>query len=142
VACNPIITPGVQQFIRDLDAGDRLAVMALIAALKEHGFGLTAPLVKRIVSSDFHNLKELRKQTNDKLFRILFAFDINRDPILLYAGDKREVGYDDFYTVGIPIADQLFKAHQKKLKDIRKAAEEDERKRSKVKGAKRPKKGK
>ena len=46
---------------------------------------------------------------------IFFAFDPNREAILLAGGDKR--GNKRFYEALVPIADQLYERH---LKGIRK----------------------
>ncbi len=54
-------------------------------------------------------MKELRIQNKQRLFRILFAFDYDRNAILLAGGDKR--GDKRFYEKMIPLADALFYEH-------------------------------
>ena len=57
-------------------------------------------------------MKELRIQNRQRLFRILFAFDPDRQAILLVGGDKR--GDKRFYQKMIPLADALLDEHLEK----------------------------
>lgn len=127
MACKPILKPQVSEYIRGLTKTDQHSVLALIGALKEHGIELKAPMVHRINHAKTHNMKELRKHANDKHFRILFAFDSNRDPVLLHAGDKQEIGWEEFYAVGIPLADELFLQHQQALAKQKTEAEKSKK---------------
>jgi hypothetical protein len=51
-------------------------------------------------------MKELRVQHDGNPYRILFAFDPQRQAVLLIGGNKR--GDKRWYEVNIPIADRLF----------------------------------
>jgi len=73
------------------------------------GPSLGRPHVDVINDSKHKNMKELRIQNKQRLFRILFAFDPDRKAILLIGGDKR--GDKRFYERMIPLADALFDEH-------------------------------
>ena len=59
-------------------------------------------------------MKELRVQFRGDPWRILFAFDTNRAAVLLVGGNKR--GERRWYKAHVPIADERFKLHLKRLK--------------------------
>ena len=98
-----ILEPEVSAWILDLpdDTYDR--VEAAIDMLAEAGPGLGRPLVDTITGSRHQNMKELRVGT----CRILFAFDPERNAILLVAGDKRG-NWRAWYPPAIALADQRF----------------------------------
>src|SRR5207248_214925 len=72
-------------------------------------------------------LRELRAHSSSTMLRIFYAFDRERDAVLLIGGDK--TGDDRFYERMIPLAEQLFaeylrerteaigKGHEQGLKD-------------------------
>lgn len=78
-------------------------VMAAVEMLEEHGPSLGRPLVDTITGSRHPNMKELRVGT----LRALFAFDPNRQAVILLGGDKRD-DWTGWYERNIPIADDLF----------------------------------
>jgi hypothetical protein len=57
-------------------------------------------------------------QHKGKPWRILFAFDPNRNVVVLVGGTK--VGKEDWYDVHIPIADQRFAQYLSRLKKPKK----------------------
>ena len=66
--------------------------------------------------STYSNMKELRFDAADGVWRVAFAFDPRRHAILLVAGDKSGVSQQRFYRQLIDKADERFKAHLAKLK--------------------------
>ena len=52
----------------------------------------------------------------DGVWRVAFAFDPNRDAILLVAGDKSGIAQDRFYKRLIAQADRRYAAHLQRLK--------------------------
>jgi hypothetical protein len=76
------------------------------------------PYVDTIEASAFRNMKELRVQYKGKPWRILFAFDPNRNAVLLVGGTK--VGKENWYDVHIPIADHRFAQYLSSLKKPKK----------------------
>lgn len=73
--------------------------------LAEEGPVLPRSLVDRIKGSRHHNMKELRPASaGSSELRILFAFDPQRQAVLLVAGDKSG-NWKRWYETNIPIAD-------------------------------------
>ena len=58
-------------------------------------------------------MKELRGNVGDRQLRVLYAFDPRRTAILLIGGDKS--GNPKWYEQFVPIADDLFDEHMKRL---------------------------
>jgi hypothetical protein len=91
-------------------------VIAAVELLGEHGPQLGRPLVDAVVGSRHKNMKELRPGSSGRSeLRILFTFDPRRKAILLVAGDKAG-NWNKWYRTNIPIADDRFDDHLKKLK--------------------------
>jgi hypothetical protein len=74
--------------------------------LEAQGASLSRPHVDTIKGSTFSNMKELRVQHDGNPYRLLFAFDPQRQAVLLLGGNKR--GDKRWYDVNIPIADRRF----------------------------------
>jgi len=69
-----------------------------------------------VVGSRHANLKELRPGSTGRTeIRVLFAFDLKREAILLVGGDKSD-DWSGWYETNIPIADDRFDEHQKRLR--------------------------
>ncbi|MEW6184979.1 MAG: type II toxin-antitoxin system RelE/ParE family toxin [Thermodesulfobacteriota bacterium] len=83
--------------------------------LREIGPSLGRPWVDSIQKSRHQNMKELRVQNKQRLFRIFFAFDPRKEVILLIGGDKR--GDKRFFQKMIPLADRLYDKHLEKFED-------------------------
>lgn len=88
------------------------SILSHIMVLEEFGPTLGRPYVDHIKQSKYSNMKELRVQNKNRVFRIFFAFDPRQTGILLIGGDKR--GDKNFYKTMIPIADQLYEIHLNK----------------------------
>ena len=68
-----------------------------------------------LTGSRHKNLKELHPGSSGRSeIRILFAFDPRRQAILLVAGDKAGA-WKKWYSKNIPLADDLFDDHVKRL---------------------------
>lgn len=84
-------------------------VAAALDLLEESGPMLGRPLVDTIQGSTLPNLKELRPGSRGRSeIRILFAFDPQRQAILLVAGDKAS-SWTRWYTRNIPIAEDRYR---------------------------------
>ena len=105
-------TEEIAEWIKKLDEDAKEAILKSLLILQEIGSSLGRPYVDTINESKHKNMKELRIQNRQRLFRILFAFDPDRKAILLIGGDKR--GDKRFYQKMIPIADALFDKHMEK----------------------------
>ncbi|QWN07035.1 type II toxin-antitoxin system RelE/ParE family toxin [Xanthomonas citri] len=125
-----------QELLDGLTEAERVRITGAMLVLQQKGPTLGRPLVGLLEGSRHKNMKELRVQCVDKLFRILFAFDRNRRAILLIGGDKLAYGVEQFYIDFIPIADDLFDAHIEKTNAAATSAKKAVVK--KTKGKKRP----
>lgn len=97
------------EWMKGLDEDAKEAIFKGLLILREIGPSLGRPHADAVKESRHKNMKELRVQNKQRLFRILFAFDCDRSAILLVGGDKR--GDKRFYEKMIPIADDLFDEH-------------------------------
>lgn len=85
--------------------------------LRDHGPTAGRPFVDTLEGSRHKNMKELRPRatTGGAHIRVLFAFDIRSQAIMLVAGDKTG-NWTKWYAKNIPAADDLFDEHQDKLR--------------------------
>ncbi|WP_102142288.1 type II toxin-antitoxin system RelE/ParE family toxin [Mycobacterium hubeiense] len=101
-------------------------LIAALEQLEEHGPVTRRPFVDTLEGSKHPNMKELRLRPTKAgaHIRVLFAFDIEARAIMLVAGDKAG-NWSKWYAKHIPIADDLFTAHQERLlKEQDKAAKD------------------
>jgi hypothetical protein len=84
-----------------------------IDELRFGGPALGRPRVDAVRGSRHSRMKELRVQSRGNPIRIFFAFDPRRVAILLLAGEK--TGDMRFYERMIPLADDLYEEHLKKI---------------------------
>lgn len=94
-------------------------LLARLKVLGQFGPRLGRPNVDTLDGSEFSNMKELRFQL-DGVWRFAFAFDPERNAIVLCGGNKE--GDKRFYRSLIARADRRYKAHiaslhRKKSKD-------------------------
>ena len=89
---------------------------ATLIALREFGPTLGRPEVDTLKDSKFANMKELRFRAAGGVWRVAFAFDPERDAILLVAGDKSGGSEKRFYRELIRKADERFDTHLAHLK--------------------------
>lgn len=105
----------VADWLALLDSDSRDQVVAALELLEGSGPQLGRPLADTVNGSRHRNLKELRPGSSGQTeLRILFAFDPVRKAILLVAGDKAG-NWNRWYSKNIPIADDLFDDHLRKL---------------------------
>jgi len=91
-------------------------ILALSRLLQQFGPQLGRPRVDTLNGSSHANMKELRFDAADGVWRVAFAFDPKRKAILLVAGDKSGVSEKRFYRELIRKADERFDAHLARLK--------------------------
>jgi hypothetical protein len=91
-------------------------IVAISLLLMELGPGLGRPHVDTLDGSKYANMKELRFAADDGVWRVAFAFDPERQAVLLIAGDKSGVSQKRFYKSLIARADARFAEHLKMLK--------------------------
>lgn len=109
----------VESWLDELDQGSYEQVVAALELLAERGPQLGRPLVDTVKTSRHKNMKELRPGSRGRSeLRILFAFDFERNAVLLIAGDKSR-NWKKWYEVNIPVADSRFDEHVRMLKGER-----------------------
>lgn len=96
---------------------DELAAMILL--LKAAGPQLKRPRSDTLNGSKHANMKELRFDADDGVWRVAYAFDPERKAVLLIAGDKSGVSEDKFYKRLIKRADARFDEHLAALDEAR-----------------------
>ena len=86
-----------------------------VQLLQAFGPTLTRPHADVIVQSPHPNMKEPRGKVQERLLRVLYAFNPKRTAILLIGGDK--TGDAGWYDRCVPLADDLFDRHLRELEE-------------------------
>lgn len=89
----------------------RESVYVAMGLLEKLGPGLGRPYVDTLYGSAFPNMKELRIQHSGDPVRAFFAFDPERNAIVLCAGDKTGLNEKRFYKKMIAQADSEYRQH-------------------------------
>ena len=90
-------------------------LLAHARLLEEFGPQLGRPRADTLNGSRHANMKELRFDANDGVWRVAFAFDPRRKAILLVCGDKSGGSEKRFYKQLIKKADARFDDHLARL---------------------------
>ncbi len=90
-----------------------------IEMLETFGPMLGRPTVDTLKDSRHSNMKELRFDADNGVWRTAFAFDPERKAILLVAGDKSGTSQKRFYKQLIKKADERFTEHLEQLKETK-----------------------
>jgi len=86
-------------------------LLAHAQLLAEFGPNLGRPTVNTLKGSRHANMKELRFAWNGQVWRVAFAFDPQRQAILLVGGDKCGADQRRFYKRLITVADERYDDH-------------------------------
>ena len=86
-------------------------LLAIAKLLGEFGPRLGRPYVDTLKGSQYANMKEMRFSASDGEWRAAFAFDTQREAIILVAGDKSGGSQKRFYKQLIAKADSRFSEH-------------------------------
>ncbi|WP_211451560.1 type II toxin-antitoxin system RelE/ParE family toxin [Collimonas antrihumi] len=115
-----------------VDVQDEL--LAVAAAVKELGPAADRPHVGTLENPRHPNMKELRFKANNgaEIWRAAFAFDPDREAVILVAADKQGIDESKFYKDLLKKANKRFDKH---LEDI-KFAETAKPAKTKTKSAK------
>jgi hypothetical protein len=79
----------------------------VILAIEEHGPDLGRPLIDTLKDSRHRNMKEIRFRENG-VWRFAFAFDREREAVVLVGGNKDGANQKRFYKALIRVADTRF----------------------------------
>lgn len=90
-------------------------LIASAKLLTVFGPRLGRPHADTLNDSSFANMKELRFDSDGGVWRVAFAFDPERNAILLAAGDKSGVSEKRFYKALIAKADKRYRGHLDRL---------------------------
>jgi hypothetical protein len=102
--------------VAELPLGVKEALAATATLLNSEGPTLGRPHADTLAGSKHPNMKELRFNAGDGVWRAAFAFDRARKAIILVAGDKSGVAQKRFYKALIAKADARFAEHLETLK--------------------------
>jgi len=86
-------------------------LLAQAKLLETFGPQLGRPRVDTLKGSRYPNMKELQFEAVGRVWRVAFAFDPNRQAILLVAGNKAGTSEKRFYKQLIAKADARFTTH-------------------------------
>lgn len=90
---------------------DELLAKALL--LEKLGPGLGRPHVDTLRGSKYAGMKEMRFDADHGIWRVAFAFDPDRNAIVLMGGNKKGKDERRFYQKLIRIAEDRFERHLK-----------------------------
>lgn len=117
------LMPWTVQFVQEfepefdvLDAAVQDELLARATLLQQFGPSLGRPWADTLKGSRHANLKELRFDAANGVWRVAFAFDPRRRGILLIAGDKSGSSERRFYRALIKKADARLDSHLERLK--------------------------
>jgi len=108
---NVYFHPKFKAELDELSEAVRNELYTVIVSLRRFGPMLGRPEVDTLKDSKFANMKELRFRADGGVWRVAFAFDPERDAILLVAGDKSGGSEKTFYRRLIAKADMRFEEH-------------------------------
>ena len=103
-----ILHPEFEEEFLELAEEVQDATAKMSGLLARFGPQLGWPFVDTLEGSKYANMKELRFKENDGVWRIAFAFDPDRQAVLLIAGNKSGVSQKRFYKELIRKADLRF----------------------------------
>jgi len=83
-----------------------------VELLTKYGPHLPRPHADTLKGSKLKNLKELRTQTTDHVFRVAFLFDEERKAVLLIGGDKKGKNEERFYKNLIKQAEKIYQQYR------------------------------
>lgn len=105
----------VEEFY-DLPETVQEEIVARGELLRVFGPQLGRPHVDTLEESKHANMKEIRFDADNGVWRVAFAFDKKRKAIILVAGDKAGVSEKRFYKKLIKKADERFNSHLEEIK--------------------------
>ena len=85
--------------------------------LAEFGPNLGRPTVDTLKGTSHANMKEMRFNWMGEVWRVAFAFDPQRQAVLLVGGDKGGADQKRFYRQLISVADSRYSEHLATLDD-------------------------
>ena len=109
-----LVTDEFSDWYMALAKTDSAAVDRVVGLLEVQGIQLGSPYTSQVKGSRYA-LRELRVQSGGKPLRVFYAFDPQRQAVLLIGGDKS--GDDRFYEVFVPRAERLWEEYLDETKE-------------------------
>jgi hypothetical protein len=103
-------TEEFEEWYFGLDDSDTDAVDRYVGLLEARGVTLGFPYCSEIKGSRYA-FRELRIQSGGRPLRVLYAFDPERQAVLLLGADKTGMSDERFYSTYIPQAEKLWKEY-------------------------------
>ena len=100
-----LVSDEFKSWYEHLSLEEQESVFRVVALLEGRGVSLGHPYSSAIESSSLA-LRELRIQHQGRPYRVLYAFDPERQAVLLLGGDK--IGRDRFYEEYVPKAEAIW----------------------------------
>ena len=95
---------------------DKIVIRSRAFLLSEYGPNLGRPYADTLKGSKkLKNLKELRAQTEEHIFRVAYIFNPEQKGLLLTGGDKKGKNQKKFYKDLIREAEQVYAAYLEKI---------------------------
>jgi len=111
-AWNIVTSENYNNWFQEQTDDSKAAIFGKIYLLSEYGPNLGRPHADTLKGSKkLKNLKELRPQTNEHVFRIAYIFDPERKGVLLIGGDKKGKDEKRFYKDIIKEAENIYAAY-------------------------------
>jgi hypothetical protein len=111
--------PAFQSEFNTLSEDVQDALLELVELLKSAGPQLRRPKSDTLNGSRHANMKELRFDADNGVWRVAYAFDPERKAVLLVGADKSGVSEGRFYRRLIQKADDRFDEHVATLRQTR-----------------------
>ena len=99
------------------DSQVKVQLRAMVLLLQARGPELGRPRADTLKGSAYANMKELRFDAADGVWRAAFAFDPERKAVILVAADKSGSNDKAFYKKLIRTADRRYRAHLAELRN-------------------------
>ncbi len=106
-----LFAPAFAVEAKEFSRAVQIEIAALAGLLRQFGPQLRRPHCDTLNGSKHANMKELRFTLPDGEWRVAFAFDPERQAILLVGGSKSGTNEKRFYRDLIRVADERFDAH-------------------------------
>ena len=90
-------TDEYEAWFAGLNKKNQMAIATDLQVLAQIGPTLGRPHVDQVKGSRYPNMKELRTRISGHVYRSLFAFDPQRQAVILNGGDKKGENQDKFY---------------------------------------------
>lgn len=116
VSWTVLFHPAFDSEFRELSEAVQDELLAHATLLEQFGPMLGRPRVDTLKGSAHANMKELRFDADNGIWRVAFAFDTSRRAVLLVAGDKSGGSQRQFYRQLIRTADKRFDSYLESLK--------------------------